>query len=92
MTKNELIKKLMRRHKDLNIKDATRVVEIFFDTVTDSLVSGGRIELRGFGTISVKECKARIARNPSTNEKIMVSDRVMPYYRAGKELKERINS
>jgi integration host factor subunit beta len=91
MTKSELIKILKDKHPQLQLKEVSSLVDLFFDTMTASLKKEDRIEIRGFGTFSLRKRRARTARNPRTGEKVTVGDRYAVYFRAGKSLKERIN-
>ena len=91
MTKSELIKILKEKHPHLQLKEVASLVDIFFDMLTVSLKNKDRVEIRGFGTFSLRKRKARLARNPRTGDKVQVGDRHAVYFRAGKSLKERIN-
>lgn len=92
MTKSELIQTLAERHPQLHQNDLERVVNVILDEVTDALVRGDRVELRGFGAFSVRERKARTGRNPRTGEQVKVPSKRTPYFKMGKELKERLNA
>ena len=74
------------------LEDIQKVVDIIFNKMSSSLVEGKRIEIRGFGTFSTRVRKARKARNPKTNESIDLEERIVLYFRAGKELNERLNA
>ncbi len=92
MTKSELIKLLTKKNtKNLFLKDVTTLVDTIFDEISVALSRGDRIELRGFGSFSVRKRKARMARNPKTNEVVQLDERQAVYFRAGKELRERLN-
>ncbi len=91
MTKRELIEKLADRVKNLSLKDSEIIVNTIFDTMTDALASGDRIEIRGFGSFQVKERRAREGRNPRTGEKVFVESKKVPFFKVGKELKERVD-
>jgi integration host factor subunit beta len=91
MTKSELIKQLSKKHDSLFLKDVTLLVDTVLEEIIVALARGDRVELRGFGSFSVRRRKARTARNPKTNEEVYLEERYAPYFRAGKELKERIN-
>ncbi len=91
MTKSELVKILKDKHPNLQLKEVASLVDVFFDMLTESLKKEDRIEIRGFGTFSLRKRKARTARNPRTGEKVSVGDRFAIYFRAGKSLKERMN-
>jgi integration host factor subunit beta len=92
MTKSELIKALAKRYSNLPIERINIVVNTIFEQLSVALENGQRIELRGFGTFSVRKRASRIARNPKTNEVIKIGDRNVPYFRMGKEFRDRINS
>lgn len=91
MNKSELIKKLA---EDTNIafEDASHVVNTFIDSMKESLLSGERVEIRGFGSFKIKEYGGYSGRNPKTGDSVSVVPKRLPFFRAGKELKEFINS
>lgn len=91
MTKRELIEKLADKVKDLSLKDSEIVVNTVFESMTEALASGDRIEIRGFGSFQVKERKAREGRNPRTGKKVRVEAKRAPFFKVGKELKERVD-
>jgi integration host factor subunit beta len=90
MNKSELIDALAEK-KGLTYKKAEEIVNIVLDTMSDTLVEGGRIEIRGFGSLVVKDYKAYVGRNPKTGEEIEVKPKKLPFFKVGKELRERIN-
>ncbi len=90
MNKSELIEKLAQRC-GISIIQAEEVVTLIYRKMRDTLVSGGRIEIRGFGSFVVKEYGAYEGRNPKTGEKIAVPPKKLPFFKVGKELKERID-
>lgn len=92
MTRSQLIAKLVERNPHLMARDAERVVATVFDEVADALARGDRVELRGFGAFSVKRRDARQGRNPRTGETVDVGEKNAPYFKTGKELRERLNS
>ena len=92
MTKRELIEKLAERIKDLSLKDSEIIVNTIFDSMTEALASGDRIEIRGFGSFQVKERRSREGRNPRTGDKVQVDAKKVPFFKVGKELKERVDS
>ena len=92
MTKSELIKLLAKKYNTLYQKDIVNMVEVILQELSQGLQQGRRIELRGFGAFSLRKRKARLARNPRTNEVVDLGERYVPYFRAGKELREKINS
>jgi len=91
MIKSELIAKLAVENPHLTQKDVERVVSVIFDRMTDALVQGGRVELRGFGAFSVRARPARAGRNPRTGESVSVRAKAVPFFKSGKELRERLN-
>jgi integration host factor subunit beta len=92
MTKSELIAKLTNQNTSLSAQDIENVVNTILEEITTTLVEGNRVELRGFGAFSVRERAARQARNPRTGEKVSVGAKRVPFFKMGKELKERINN
>lgn len=90
MNKSELIEALAEK-KGLTYKKAEEIVNIVLDTMSETLIEGGRIEIRGFGSLVVKDYKAYIGRNPKTGEEIEVKPKKLPFFKVGKELRERIN-
>ena len=91
MTKSDLIKHLAETNPHLYLRDVERIVSTVFEEVTDALVRGDRVELRGFGAFSVRQRNSRIGRNPRTGEEVRVPDKAVPYFKTGKELRERLN-
>ena len=92
MTKSELIDLIKDQCPDIENSEVEEAVLLFFDEVILGITSGTRIELRGFGSFSIKNRPPRIARNPRTGEKVEVSSKLLPHFRAGKELNNLINS
>ena len=90
MTKAELVDEVARV-VSLTKKQAETIVNIVFDSIVDSLRSGQKIELRGFGSFRLRSRKSRTGRNPKTGEKVEVPSKKIPYFKPGKELKELIN-
>src|SRR5438067_13664129 len=90
MTKPELVDEVARVVQ-LTKKQAETIVNIVFDSIVDSLRSGQKIELRGFGSFRLRSRKSRTGRNPKTGEKVEVPSKKIPYFKPGKELKELIN-
>jgi integration host factor subunit beta len=90
MTKAELVDEVARV-VSLTKKQAETIVNIVFDSIVDSLRSGQKIELRGFGSFRLRSRKSRTGRNPKTGEKVDVPSKKIPYFKPGKELKELIN-
>lgn len=91
MTRSELVQKLAEKHPDLFLRDIENVVETFFSAVGDALVDGDRVEIRGFGTFSLKRRDPRTGRNPRTGEQVEIEGKSLPYFKAGKALKDRLN-
>ena len=91
MNKSELIEKLALKG-GINTMQAEEVVNLIYKKMRDTMVNGGRIEIRGFGSFVVKEYDAYQGRNPKTGEKISVPSKKLPFFKVGKELKERIDA
>ena len=91
MNKSELVKALADQ-ANISLDEATLVVNTFVDSMKDSLLEGGRVEIRGFGSYKVKEYGSYAGRNPRTGEKVAVEPKRLPFFRAGKELKEYLNA
>ena len=91
MIRSELVQQLCEDHPDLTVKEIERVVSAFFDSIIDQLQAGGRVELRGFGAFSTRERQARTGRNPRTGEAVDVPAKRVPYFKPGKEMRERLN-
>ncbi len=92
MTKSELITSLAERFPQLVVKDAELSVKTILDAMTDSLSTGKRIEIRGFGSFSLNYRPPRLGRNPKTGTKVEVPEKHVPHFKAGKELRERVDS
>lgn len=91
MIKSELILKISEENPHLYPRDVENVVAAILDEMSDAMVRGDRVELRGFGTFSVKERDPRLARNPRTGVKVMVDEKRVPFFKSGKELRGRLN-
>lgn len=91
MTKSELIEKLVQSHEMLNIKVSEIVVNTVFDSIEDALKSGDKVEIRGFGSFTIRERLGREARNPKSGEVVRIPSKKTPFFKTGKELKERVN-
>ncbi|MBB6192196.1 integration host factor subunit beta [Sphingobium wenxiniae] len=91
MIRSELIQKLAEENPELGLQDVERIVDLFFKEIVDQLSSGGRVELRGFGAFTTREREARTGRNPRTGEPVPVSAKRVPYFKPGKEMRERLN-
>lgn len=91
MIKSELISKLVDANPHLFQRDVERIVSTVFDEISSALSRGNRVELRGFGAFSVKKRPARVGRNPRTGETVHVEEKYVPYFKTGKDLRERLN-
>jgi len=91
MTKSELIARLAERFPQLVVKDADLSVKMILDAMTEALAKGDRIEIRGFGSFSLNYRPPRTGRNPKTGEKVQVPAKHVPHFKAGKELRERVD-
>ena len=91
MTRSELIAALAAAHPHLRLPDAERVVATIFAEISDALVRGDRVELRGFGAFSARRRDPRAGRNPRTGDAVAVAAKAVPYFKPGKELRERVN-
>lgn len=91
MNKSELIKTLADKN-NLQLDEATRIVNTFFQSIKDALIDGDRVEIRGFGSFKVKDYEGYHGRNPKTGNSVKVKPKRLPFFRPGKELKEFINS
>lgn len=92
MTKSELIAILAGRYPQLAVRDTDIAVKTMLEAMTQALASGQRIEIRGFGSFSLSARSPRIGRNPKSGEKVMVPGKQVPHFKAGKELRERVDS
>ena len=90
MTKGELIENIAHS-RDMNLKRAEAIVNTIFDTITHALVDGDRVEIRGFGSFEVRSYKAYVGRNPKTGDEVSVAAKKAPFFKTGKELRERVN-
>ncbi len=91
MTKSELIARLAQRYPQLVAKDAEYAVKMILDAMTQSLLNGHRIEIRGFGSFGLNYRPPRTGRNPKSGEKVHVPEKYVPHFKAGKELRERVD-
>jgi integration host factor subunit beta len=92
MIKSELIARLAEENPHLTQRDIERVVSVIFERMILALEQGGRVELRGFGALSVRSRDARAGRNPRTGEPVDVRAKHVPFFKSGKELRERLNA
>ena len=91
MIKSELVQIIATRNPHLFLRDVENIVGAIFDEITDALADGNRVELRGFGAFSVKARPARTGRNPRTGAHVAVDGKAVPYFKTGKEMRERLN-
>ena len=91
MIRSELLTALAQDNPELRAEEVEQVVDIFFEEIAQRLAEGGRVELRGFGAFSVKNRPARTGRNPRTGESVEVEEKWIPFFKTGKELRERLN-
>jgi len=91
MIRSELIQRLAEENKDLTLMEVERIVELFFSEITEQLANGGRVELRGFGAFTTRSRDARTGRNPRTGESVDIKAKKVPFFKPGKEIRERLN-
>ena len=92
MTKSELILKIGELNPHLYQRDVERIVSTIFDEISAALARGDRVELRGFGAFSVKQRNARLGRNPRTGDAVAVERKAVPFFKTGKQLRDRLNA
>jgi len=92
MIRSELLQALCNDNPDLRPEEVEQVVDIFFEEISTRLAEGGRVELRGFGTFSTRKREARTGRNPRTGDSVDVPEKSVPYFKPGKEMRERLNA
>lgn len=91
MIKSELIQKIAAANPHLYHRDIERIVNVIFDEIVEALARGDRVELRGFGAFTVKHRPPRQGRNPRTGATVAVDEKFVPFFKTGKELRERLN-
>ena len=92
MTKSELVHQLNQQFPDMSLRQVEKAVDIIFGEISSALSKGQRVELRGFGAFSIRYRERRMGRNPRTGEKVDVEGKFVPFFKAGKGLRERLNS
>ncbi len=92
MIKSELVQRLTEKNPHLYQRDVEKIVNAILDEVTAALAGGNRVELRGFGAFSVKRREARRGRNPRTGAAVAVSEKAIPVFKTGKEMRQRLNA
>ena len=91
MIRSELVQRLADANSGLKQSEVEQIVDIFFDEIIEQLAKGGRVELRGFGAFSTRARDPRVGRNPRTGESVSVKAKRVPYFKSGKEMRERLN-
>ncbi|WP_404713304.1 integration host factor subunit beta [Sphingomonas sp. MMS24-J13] len=91
MIRSELIAQLEKDQPDLSPREVEQIVAFIFDSISEQLASGGRVELRGFGTFTTRARDGRVGRNPRTGEAVEVQPKRVPYFKPGKEMRHRLN-
>lgn len=91
MTKSELVEAVASNVDNFSRKDVEIIVDTVFQSMTDSLAKGDKVEIRGFGSFKIKEREGRQGRNPKSGESIYIAPKKVPFFKAGKEIRERIN-
>ena len=91
MIKSELVQRIASRNPHLYVRDVEKIVKAILDEITSALSRGDRVELRGFGAFSVKHRDARAGRNPRTGAHVAVDEKTVPFFKTGKEMRERLN-
>lgn len=91
MLRSELIALLAEENPTLKVREVERIVDVIFDEIASALERGDRVELRGFGAFSVRKREARTGRNPRTGNSVSVEAKHVPFFKAGKELKQRVD-
>ena len=92
MTKSELVEKVVEKNPSLSRKESELVVNLIFDSMCDALKSGEKVEIRGFGSFTIREREAREARNPKSGDVVKIPAKKTPFFKTGKELRERVDS
>lgn len=89
--KSELVQRIAEQNPHLYQRDIEKIINAILNEITDALARGDRVELRGFGAFSVKRRDARLGRNPRTGEHVDVNEKAVPFFKTGKEMRERLN-
>jgi len=91
MLRSELVEIIAKENEELRLTDAERVVDVIFDEIVDAMARGDRVELRGFGVFSARKRDARAGRNPRTGASVDVEAKTIPFFKAGKQIRGRLN-
>lgn len=91
MIRSELVAQLAAENSGLTVRDIDAIVECFFNDIIEQLAANGRVELRGFGTFSTRARGSRTGRNPRTGDAVAVASKRVPYFKPGKEIRDRLN-
>jgi integration host factor subunit beta len=91
LIRSELVSTLAEENPGLTLRDVENIVACFFDEIVEQLASGGRVELRGFGTFSTRARDGRTGRNPRTGAPVEIDAKRVPYFKPGKEMRDRLN-
>ena len=91
MIKSELVQKIAEQNLHLYQRDVENIVNAILNEITSAMARGDRVELRGFGAFSIKQRPARTGRNPRTGEHVKVEGKVVPFFKTGKEMRQRLN-
>jgi integration host factor subunit beta len=92
MIRSELVTKVADQNPHLTLRDVEAIVAVVFESITSALSEGRRVELRGFGAFSIRDREARTGRNPRTGTAVEVGAKRVPYFKPGKQLRERLNN
>jgi integration host factor subunit beta len=92
MIRSELVQKIASKNPELKHAEVEQIVDLFFDAIIDQLAKNGRVELRGFGAFSTRSRAARTGRNPRTGSSVPVAAKRVPYFKPGKEIRDRLKA
>jgi integration host factor subunit beta len=91
LIRSELVTQLATENPEFTVRDVEAIVDCFFDDIIQQLADGGRVELRGFGTFSTRARDGRTGRNPRTGASVDIDAKRVPYFKPGKEMRDRLN-
>lgn len=92
MIRSELVQRLAQDNPELRMSEIEAITDTFFETIVNQLAQGGRVELRGFGSFSTRARDVRNGRNPRTGDTVTVPAKRVAYFKAGREIRERLNA